>query len=258
MEDEREELEQQDDFVAEETLIDEHEVEEPATVEPVVVEPVVEDLTEEEEVKHEETKKTGFEGKDIQKSAQDSIEAIKNIFTKPIDAIKEFVTDNNLIAGIIMILVTCITAGIFRIAFLKRAYDGVSKYYKPEYLKEFFTTAGDGLLKYAVLAGVAYLIVTKLFKGKGTIKQMIALVGISLSLVIIGNLVCSILIFIDEDFITNIISYIDMFATIFSVLIIYEGIKHISEVDKNKLFLTVATLSIIGTACVDIIHKIFD
>ena len=100
--------------------------------------------------------------------------------------------------------------------------------------------------------------VAKVLKGKATLKQMIAAVGISLSVVILANLANAGLVFIDEEFVSYIRTYLTSFAYIFSILILYYGIKGVAEVDKNKLFLSVASISVIATACWDIIDKIID
>ena len=222
---------------------------------------VTNDFNTQESVKEEikiqtvsETQKGDF---DIQASMKAILNAIKGVFTKPIDAIKEFVTDNNFIAGIIMIICAALTTGIYKLAILKRSYDGISKYYKPEYLKEFFTTFGEHLLQYALLAIFGYLIISLIFKGKTTIKQMAAAVGISLSLVIISYLASSILVFIDAEVVTHIISYIHLFASIYTYLIMFIAVKEVGEIDKNKLFLSVACMFIAASIGMDIYSKLF-
>lgn len=213
---------------------------------------------------------------DIKESLMDCVNALKNIFIKPFEAVKEFVTDNKLISGIIMILVAAISTGLYKIATIKNMYSasssnsfnvndfvnilsGNSSYgTKPDYLKEFFTEAGTNLLIYALIALFGYLIVTKLLKGKSTWKQMVTAVAISLSVVLVGCLINSILVFIDAEVIGYIRGYITSFAYILSILILYIGVKETAEIDKNKLFLSVASMSVCATVVWDIIDKIFD
>ena len=198
---------------------------------------------------------------DIKESCMTCLNGLKNIFIKPVEAIKDFVADDNFISGIIMIVVAAITAGIYKLATLKRAYDMVNSGWlkaKPEYLKEFFTTFGVHILEYALIVALGYLIVSKIFTGKTTFKQMISTVGISLSLVIIANLINSILVFIDAEAISYIIKYLSRFAMIYSYLIIYFAIKEIGKIDENKLFLSVASMTVCATVTIDILNKLFN
>ena len=212
------------------------------------------------EEKVKETTKTS--NIDIKASSKSSLDAIKNIFTKPVEAIKDFVTDNNFISGIIMIIVAALSTGIYKLATLKSAYDQLSngwyKAPKPEYLKEFFTTSGTNLLEYALVAVIGYIIISKLMKGTATIKQMVAAVGISLSLVIISYLANSILIFIDKEVISYIMSYLRTFAYIYSYIILYQAVKEVGGIDQNKVFLSVASMSVLATVTIDIVNKIFE
>lgn len=228
-----------------------------------IVEEATEEVAEEEVIKEEakpvEVTSTPVKTSsiDFKECGKSGLDAIKNIFCKPFDAIKEFVTDSNFITGIIMVIVAALSTGLYKIASLKRAYDGLSKYYKPEYLKEFFTTAGENLLEYALLAVFGYLLITIIFKGKATIKQMVSAVGLSLSFVIVAYLASSILVFIDAEIISYIISYLHMFAGIYSYLIIFIAIKEVGEIDKNKLFLATACMFVLATMGMDIYHKLF-
>ena len=232
-----------------------------------------------EETKKEVKTTTTTEAVDVKQSFMDCLNIFKKIFTKPFEAIKEFVEDNKFISGIIMIVVAAISSGLYKIATLKNIYDASSAskfnsndlgdYFnaalsggsfeaKPDYVGEFFKTFAYNLLEFAAIALIGYLIVTKLFKGSATIKQMITAVGIALSVVILANLANSIIIFIDGEVFGYIRSYISLFGTIFMYLILYEGIKEVGKVDKNQMFLSIASICISATIVVDIAHKMFD
>lgn len=217
-------------------------------------------------------------GIDIKESFMDCVNVFKKIFTKPIDAIKDFVCDNKFIAGIIMIVVTAITNGLYKIATLKNMYSassadsfnlddfssllnsalsGGSVSTQPEYFKEFFTSFATNLVEYSLIVLIGYLIISKILKGKATLKQLVTGVAIGLSLVLAANLINSVLVFIEGDFIGNIRSYISSFASIMSILIIYKSIDEVSGIDKNKLFISVASMSVFATVIMDILEKIF-
>ena len=197
---------------------------------------------------------------DLKESSVDCLKALKGVIIKPVDAVKEFVQDNKLVAGIIMIVVTAIATGIYKLATLKSTYDQTKSAFsywhsspEPEYLKEFFTTCGTNLLEYALIVVIGYIIVSKLLKGKATWKQMVAAVGISLSLVLIANLVNSILVFIDKEAIIYIMSYIRTFATIYSFLILYQAVKEVGEIDKILYYIDNNITGGVAARCANVI-----
>lgn len=214
---------------------------------------------------------------DIKESLMDCLNVFKKIFTKPVEAIKEFVVENKFIAGIIMIVLAALSTGLNKIAVLKNAYSSSStdslsfndfadlfsnalsgNYDKPEYFKEFLTTSLTNLAEYALIAVIGYVLIAKLLKGKDSWKNMVQAVAISLSIVLVGNVINSVLVFIDGDFIANIRSYVSSFASILSVLVLFTAVKETSEIDKNKAFISVASMSVLATAVVDIVQKLFD
>ena len=213
-------------------------------------------------MKEEKNKTTSVNNIDIKECAKKSLNAVKGILTKPVEAVKDFVTDSNYISGIILIVVAALSTGIYKLATLKRIYDASSSSWfkpeQPEYLKEFFTTCGTNLLEYALVAILGYIIISKFLKGKATLKEMVSAVGISLSLVIISYIVNSILIFIESDAINYIMSYLATFATIYSYLIIYQSVKEVGSIDKNTVFLSVASMTVCATVVMDICNKLFN
>ena len=234
----------------------------------------------EETKKETKTTTTTTETVDVKESFMDCLNIFKKIFTKPFEAIKEFVCDNKFVSGIIMIVATAISTGLYKIATLKNIFEATSgsKFNsgdlgdylnaalsggsfgpaKPDYVSEFFKTFAYSLVEYAAIALIGYLIVAKLFKGTATVKQMITTVGIALSVVLLANLANSIIVFFDGEVFGYIRSYISMFGTIFMYLILYEGIKEVGDVAKEKLYITVASICICATIVIDIAHKMFD
>jgi hypothetical protein len=216
---------------------------------------------------------------DVKQSFMDCLNVFKNIFTKPFEAIKDFVMENKYISGIIMIVVAALSTGLYKIATLKNAYSSndinsfsandLSSLFssalsgnltssEPEYLKEFLTTFVTNLAEYALIAVIGYLIISKLFKGTASIKQIITAVGISLSVILAANLINSILVFIDGEFVAYLRTYVFSFGTILSTLILYVSVKDIAGIDKNKLFITVASMSVLATAAMDLFQKLFN
>ena len=216
---------------------------------------------------------------DVKTSFMDCVNVFKKIFTKPFDAIKEFVCENKYVAGIIMTVVAALSTGIYKIATLKNMYSANSSASfnasdfsdmlsnvlsggsigsaEPEYLKEFMTTFATNLVEYALIMGIGYFIVSKLLKGTASFKQMIVAVGISLSIVFAANIINSILVFIDGEFIANLRVYITSFATIISTLLLYGSVKQVAGIDENKLFVSVASMSVFATIVMDLVQKLF-
>lgn len=212
---------------------------------------------------------------DVKESLMDCVNVFKKIFTKPFDAIKEFVTENKFVAGIIMIVVAAISNGLYKIATLKNISSsssisdfssllesalsgGLSSSSEPEYLKEFFTAFINNFFEYALIVLIGYLLISKVFKGKTSWKQMINVVAISLSVILLGNLVNSVLVFIDGSFVSNIRSYISSFASILSILILYSSVKEVSGIEKEKMLISVASMSVFATVVIDIVNKLFN
>lgn len=216
---------------------------------------------------------------DIKESCMDCVNVFKKIFTKPMEAIKEFVCENKFIAGIIMIVLAAISSGLYKIATLKSMYSSSSadsfnlsdfsslldsalsgnlSTSEPEYLKEFFNSFITNFAEYALIVLLGYLIISKLLKGTASWKHMITAVAISLSVVLVGNVINSVLVFIDGDFIGNIRSYVTSFAFILSILILCGAVKEVSGIDKNRAYISIASMSVFATVVIDVVKKIFD
>ena len=216
---------------------------------------------------------------DIKESLMDCVNVFKKIFTKPVEAIKEFVCDNKLVAGIIMIVLAAITSGLYKIATLKNMYSSSSAdsfnlndfssllqgalsgnldAAKPDYLKEFFNAFLNNFVEYAVLALVGYVIVSMLFKGKASWKQMVTAVALSVSVILVGNAINSILVFVDGEFIGYLRGYVSSFASVLSMLILFSSVKEVAEIDNNKLFISIASMSVVATAAIDVVNKLFN
>ena len=192
---------------------------------------------------------------DVKESCMDCVNVVKGIFTKPVETIKDFVCDSKLISAIIMIVVAALSSGLYHVAYEKAII--ASDYYKPKYMNEFFTTFADSLVKYALIAALGYVLISLIFKGKTTWKQMVAAVGASVSVLIVGYLLNSILVFIDAEIVAYFRGYISYFAEVLSILIIYKAIEEKAELDKNKLLLGTTALFVLVQAGMDIYNKIF-
>ena len=216
-----------------------------------------------EETKKEETKaeaKTATTSSvDVKGGFTDAGSAIKGIFTKPIDVIESFVTDSKFIAGIILIVMTALAKGLSTVITLWHAFDKVKAYssYEPKYFDEFFKTFATDLVRYAGIAFIAYLVITVILKGKATWKETLAATGLSLIVIIATTIVSTILIFFEGDLVSYIGGYVATFGSAFCMFVLYEGMKAKAGIDKNKLFLSLASVLVGAEIIVDIVNKIF-
>lgn len=204
---------------------------------------------------------------DVKEHLNGVLGVIKGIFTKPISTIKDNKSEKNYVVGIILIVCTAILTGIYKIATIKNAYDVTVKNIKinsvlpsveTNYLKSFMTEFAYNLVEYGLIVVIAYFVISKLSKNKVEFKEIVNIVGMSLAVVLVANLVNSILVFIDGEAITYIRGYIFTFAEAFKYLVLYEGIKEISKVDKERLFINVSMIFIGATIVIDIFQKIFN
>lgn len=214
------------------------------------------------------------ENVDIKESFMDCLDVVKNIFTKPFEAIKKFVCEEKYVAGIIMTVMAALSAAICKIATIKSVessnsasslnlndiynlYKGSSSN-EPEYLKEFMTTFAKTFAEYALIIVIGWLVVTKLFKGTASFKEMINAVAVSLATVLVAYLLNSILVFIDGEVIGYIRSYVSSIGYILSILVLCGALKEKSGVDSNRLYISVAFMSVGATMVMDIFNKIFN
>lgn len=209
---------------------------------------------------------------DIKESFMDCVKIFKNIFTKPFEAIANFVKENKFVSGIIMIVLTAIATGLYQISSIKNGGASADMSIQdlgnmlsaalgmgssgPNYFKEFMFEFLRNLCVYTSMVFLGWVIVSKLFKGKTTIKEMVNIVGLSLALVFAANLVNAILVMFDGELVSYIISYVFTFATCMMYLLILGGIEKTSKITKEKLFITVTSIIITAEIVADIIAKI--
>lgn len=208
------------------------------------------------EEKKVEAKTTSNSNVDVKEGFTDCVEAVKGIFTKPIDTIKKFVSDSKFITGIILIVATALMSGLSRVLTLWHIY-GDQDYIKPKYFDEFFESFVTDLGKYVAIAFIAYLIISVILKGKATWKETLSATGLSLIVTFFAIVINTILVFFEGDLVAYIAGYVSVFASAFSVMILYEGLKLKAELDNNKLFLTLGSTYVCAAIVVDLLAKIF-
>ena len=215
-------------------------------------------------------KKVNTANIDFSKYVNEIVNVFKGIFSKPVDTIKDFISEDKYISGIVLLVLTAISGGIYRIAYLKSTYnpanDLISKlgnYFmgeapaKPAYFKEFFKSFGGDVLRYALIVLAFYVIVNTILKLKGSYKQAINVVAISFVALIIANLLKTVLVFSDSTILGYVSSYISTFSYLFEIIVLSYGIKEVTGIDKNKLLYVIPSILISATCVYDILRNLF-
>ena len=187
------------------------------------------------------------------------IDILKNIFIKPTEVLKNNINDNNLIIGIIIIIITCIIKSIDIVLSTYIAYSklGTLEYTSaPNYFITFIKAFSLSVVRYIAIIAMIYLVINIIFKDKVSWKKLVVAVGISLIVIIFGNILYCMLDFSDAKITTYIVDYISSFITIFNCIILYEAIKNISTINKNKIIISLPIVYIVSTMLVDILNKI--
>lgn len=197
--------------------------------------------------------------KDIKNVFKSIIDIIKRLFINPKEVLETYLTDNNFIVGIVLIVITSFIRGIYSVLSLYHNYSKFN-YYKyskgPNYFDEFFKSFGLSLVRYVAIVFIIYLIIKVILKDNMSWKKIVSSVGISLVVVMLGYIVNCFLTFSDAKIVTYISSYIDTFMNIFNTIILYEAIKGLVKIDKNKLIISIP-LVFVGTSIVmNIINKL--
>lgn len=217
---------------------------------------------------------------DFVSSLKDCLVAIKKIITKPIEVIEEFVTENKFISGVIMIALTAISTGLYKVASLKHIYStksansvsaddladlfsqalsgGNIKSAEPNYFEEFFKTTLLNLVEFAAIAAIAYLVISQILKGTSTFKEMVSAVGIALLVVFAANVINSLLVMFDGEILVYIRSYIFQFANLFKYLIIAGAIYKTAGIKKEQIIVSTASIFVCATVVMDIIDKVIN
>ncbi len=196
----------------------------------------------EKEKEIEEQKERTNEKFDIQSYVNTYIEILKNIFTKPVDTVKKFATEENFILGLIAILINSLISGVFVYCFTKEALNSV--------------TSGMGMYGLAlglgveipflqvVIYGTVFMVASflmtslmifvftgSLFKDDMNFKRATALVGTCSVFTTVTTLACIVLALISIE----LASYVLLIAGILYFTHLYQGMVEITTFDRNKL-----------------------
>ena len=224
------------------------------------------DCAKEKVVVTEEKVATSNSANDIVNSL---IDIVKGIFVKPIDTIRKYADDANMVLGFILIAINSLITGVMGYLLVKESLGAVASMFMGGYGSlyslsgasmevPFFKVAGIIFLIMAVffvvLAFVSYLVANKVFKADTTWKKAIASVGVCSILTSVTSIVAIICIYISMQAFAIVI----MLAAILFLGYYYHSIRISSDIDENKQGYTfISALAIAIFVAVYLLPKIF-
>lgn len=167
------------------------------------------------------------------------IDVLKAIFLKPIDTIKENSKETSFLFGLISLGIVSLLSGLFTYFVLSEGLSkisagfmfGMRSMYKVSFIKTFLSGLIISCAWYSVLAFMIYLIASKLFKDKLTIKEAFAFLGVLSVFLAPVVLLSIVLIFVSIKLMTIVLLAASMFYMVYFV----QGLMEITKIDKNRI-----------------------
>lgn len=214
----------------------------------------------------EETVSTGNNANEIINSL---VDIVKGIFVKPIDTIKKYADDANMVLGFILIAINSLITGIMGYLLVKESLSGIMSLFfggmgdlyslgGSEMEIPFIKVAGIIFLIMAayfiVLAFTTYLVSNKLFKAETTWKKAIAVTGVCSALTSVTSIIGIVCIYISMKAFAIVIGLAGMLFSVYY----YHSIKASSDIDENKQGYTyVIAVAVALFVAVYLLPKIF-
>lgn len=211
------------------------------------------------------------EAQDLSKMANQYVDVVKGMFTHPIDTIKKYAKEEHFALGLIMIVINSLVMGFFiwllakelmEISFASSSMFGNMLDYDWDLsslgevkvpISVLLKSAVFGLAGFATNAGMLYLLIGPVMKGKENAKQFFSLVGVCATLTTITTLVACILMYISVQ-VTVIFLAV---AAVLYFLYLYHGLVETTEANKNYLgYVYTASLAVSAFVIFYILPKI--
>lgn len=177
---------------------------------------------------------TGFDFNEL-------VSAVKGMFTKPVDTIKEVVETENITIGGILIAINAVIIALFCCLSSKEligVFASASGFnsliatsIEIPYARIFFTTLVIVLVTYAILAGLFYLVADKLFHGNSSYKKMLTYLGITSVILTVTMLGTIIFMYVSVQLMMLIL----LCGIVLSNVYMIQGFRYTSDIDKNKI-----------------------
>ena len=206
---------------------------------------------------------------DINEIINSLVDIAKGIFVKPIDTIRKYSSDSNMVLGFILIAINSIITCIMGYLLVKESMGALMSLFMGGYGSlysltgssidiPFFEVAGIIFLiiavYFVVLAFASYIIANKVFKADTTWKKAVASIGVCSALTSITSIVAIICIYISM---TTFMVVICLAALLFTSYY-YHSIAITSDIDENKQGYTfISAMAVALFIAVYLLPKIF-
>ena len=214
----------------------------------------------------EETVTTGTNANEIVNSL---IDIVKGIFVKPIDTIKKYADDTNMVLGFILIAINSLITGIMGYLLVKESFASIASLFMGD-MGSLYALGGSEVeipfvkvvgiiflimaVYFVVLAFTTYLVSNKLFKAETTWKKIIATTGVCSALTSVTSIIGIVCIYISMKVFLIVIGLASMLFSVYY----YHSIKVSSNIDENKQGYTyVSAVAVALFVAVYLLPKIF-
>lgn len=179
------------------------------------------------------------------------ISVIKGMFAKPVDTLQEFIKNDNLSYGLVLIVINAIILGLFSCLGMKELVsfgntNMAALYIQSSidfpYAEVFFKTLLIAIVTYVLLAGLFYIVIDKLFKFNSSYKKMITLFGansIILSITLLGSII---LMYVSAQLMLILLCCGMLVQNVYMI----QGFSFTSNINRNQLgYIYVITYAIV-------------
>lgn len=168
------------------------------------------------------------------------MDIVKGIFTKPIDTIKKYATEEYFVLGVIALIINSLITGLMTYFTLEQSTDMLSGMFgfasyglqtvEIPFMRVFLTISIFMVVAFLVSALMIYVMSALLFKANTNIKKCISLVGVCSVLTLITSIVAIVCIYLSMKLFIIVL----LLAGVLYLCHMYHGIQAITDIDENK------------------------
>lgn len=191
---------------------------------------------------------------------------VKGLFLSPVDTIKKYSTEDNFILGIIAMIINCLVSGLFFYFLMDRAMlkifgltsSGYSSLLSSNVTLPFGKIFLMGMLFmviwFLVCAPIIFIFANPIMNDKLNIKEAYTLTGVCSVFTTLTTLVSFLFVFISAK-----LALIILFlGATFYLTYLYQGLREITSIDKNKLaYVFVPSVGIATFIMIEIVPRLY-
>lgn len=191
---------------------------------------------------------------------------VKGLFVSPVDTIKKYSTSDNVLLGIIAIVINCLVSGLYFYFVMDRAllkmfglasggYSSIlSNNFSVPFGKVFFMGMLFMVIWFLVCAPIIFIFANPIMNDKMNIKEAYALTGICSVFTTLTTLVSLLVLFITYKLSIIVL----LIGATFYLTYLYQGLREITSIDKNKLaYVFVPSVGISTFLMIEIVPRLF-